>query len=90
MENFETYLDDFLYDLKNEAVNSLLENDEVYNELYDEVDIMLDSITSKYPDLFEELDALASKIAELENYESETLYKQGYKDCFKLLKLLDN
>ena len=32
---------------------------------------------------------LVSKIAELESFEREYLYKQGYKDCFRLLKLLD-
>lgn len=89
MENFETYLNDFLYDLKSETLNSLLEENDEYNELYDEVDELLDSITTEYPELFEKIDELVSKIAELESFESEYLYKQGYKDCFKLLKLLD-
>ena len=59
------------------------------NDLYDEVDELLDSITTEYPELFEKIDELVSKIAELESFESEYLYKQGYKDCFRLLKLLD-
>lgn len=89
MEISETYLNDFLYDLKSETLNSLLEKNDEYNELYDEVDELLDSITTDYPELFEKIDELVSKIAELESFESEYLYKQGYKDCFKLLKLLD-
>ena len=35
MEIFETYLNDFLYDLKSETLNSLLEVTDEYNELYD-------------------------------------------------------
>ena len=89
MEIFETYLSDFLYDLKSETLNSLLEENDEYNDLYDEVDELLDSITTEYPELFEKIDELVSKIAELESFESEYLYKQGYKDCFRLLKLLD-
>lgn len=53
MEIFETYLNDFLYDLKSETLNSLLEENDEYNELYDEVDELLDSITTEYPELFE-------------------------------------
>lgn len=90
MENYETFLNNFLYKLKHETVNYLLKEDVEYNEIYDEVDEILDSITSEYPQLFEQLDNLISKITELENFESEYLYKQGYKDCFKLLKLLDS
>lgn len=89
MEILETYLDDFLYNLKSETLNSLLEENDEYNDLYDEVDELLDSITTEYPELFEKIDKLVGKIAELESFESEYLYKQGYKDCFKLLKLLD-
>ena len=89
MEIFEAYFNDFLYDLKSETLNSLLEENDEYNELYDEVDALLDSITTEYPELFEKIDELVGKIAELESFESEYLYKQGYKDCFRLLKLLD-
>lgn len=89
MEIFETYLNDFLYDLKSEALNTLLEENSKYNVLYNEVDELLDSITTEYPELFEKIDELVSKLAELESFESEYLYKQGYKDCFRLLKLLD-
>ena len=89
MEIFETYLNDFLYDLKSEALNTLLEENSKYNVLYNEVGELLDSITTEYPELFEKIDELVSKIAELESFESVYLYKQGYKDCFRLLKLLD-
>ena len=37
MEIFGTYLNDFLYDLKSETLNSLLEENDEYNDLYDEV-----------------------------------------------------
>ena len=62
MEIFEAYFNDFLYDLKSETLNSLLEENDEYNELYDEVDALLDSITTEYPELFEKIDELVSKL----------------------------
>lgn len=90
MENYETYLDDFLYNLKCSTLNNLLIDNEDYIKLNDDIDKLTHSITSESPEISNKLDTLINKITELENYENEFLYKQGYKDCFKLLKLLDN
>ena len=90
MEIFETYLDDFLYNLKCSTLNNLLTENTEYNKLHDDITKLTHSITSESPEISNKLDTLINKITELENYENEFLYKQGYKDCFKLLKLLDN
>jgi len=90
MENYETYLDDFLYNLKYSTLNNLLTENTEYNKLHDDITKLTNSITSESPEISNKLDTLINKITELENYENEFLYKQGYKDCFKLLKLLDN
>lgn len=90
MENYETYLDDFLYNLKCSTLNNLLIENTEYNKLHDNITKLTNSITSESPEISNKLDTLIIKITELENYENEFLYKQGYKDCFKLLKLLDN
>ncbi|MBO4815950.1 MAG: hypothetical protein J5507_03320 [Clostridia bacterium] len=89
MENFETYLDDFLYNLKCSTLNNLLIDNADYIKLNDDIDKLTHSITSESPEISNKLDTLINKITELENFENEFLYKQGYKDCFKLLKLLD-
>ena len=90
MENFETYLDEFLYNLKCSTLNNLLTENSEYIKLHDDITKLTHSITSESPAISNKLDILINKITELENYENEFLYKQGYKDCFKLLKLLDN
>ena len=90
MENYETYLDEFLYNLKCSTLNNLLTENTEYNKLHDDITKLTHSIISESPEISNKLDTLINKITELENYENEFLYKQGYKDCFKLLKLLDN
>ena len=90
MENFETCLDDFLYDLKCNTLNTLLLDSNECLKLNDDVNKLTNVINSKNLEISNKLDALINKITQLGNYQNEFLYKQGYKDCFKLLKLLDN
>ena len=90
MENCEMCLDDFLYDLKCNTLNTLLLDSNEYIKLNDDVNKLTNIINSENPEISDRLDALINKITQLGNYENEFLYKQGYKDCFKLLKLLDN
>lgn len=90
MENFEMCLDDFLYDLKCNTLNTLLLDSNEYIKLNDDINKLTNIINSENPEIYDKLDELINKITQLGNYENEFLYKQGYKDCFKLLKLLDN
>lgn len=88
MENdYNEKFKDFLYELKDNALVNLRDNDNHYNSLID----MTVSLTDKklYDDItFRNVNKLSETYNEISSIEHDTLYYQGYLDCITLLKKL--
>ena len=90
LENeFEEDVDYFLQENKNRCCYNLQKNDWNYQNLLRKIHKLLDNLLKDKENKIELEDEFFDCFYELMGIESMFLYKQGYKDCFKLWRLLD-
>lgn len=86
---FEEDVDYFLQENKNRCCCTLRKNDWNYQNLLRKIHNLLDNLLKDKENKIELEDEFFDCFYELMGIESMFLYKQGYKDCFKLWRMLD-
>ena len=90
LENeFEEDVNYFLQENKNRNCCILQKNDWNYQNLLRKIHKLLDNLLKDKENKIELEDEFFDCFYELMGIESMFLYKQGYKDCFKLWRMLD-
>lgn len=88
-DEFEEDVDYFLQENKNRWCYNLQKNDWNYQNLLRKIHKLLDNLLKNKENKIELEDEFFDCFYELMGIESMFLYKQGYKDCFKLWRMLD-
>lgn len=86
---FEEELDEFFNNLINSYLNYLSQEDETYKKLGKNKNFCIENFLKDFPDTNDSLEKLINCIYLENEYEADTLYRQGFIDCFTFLKLLD-
>lgn len=86
---FEEDVDYFLQENKNRCCSVLRKNDWDYQNLLRKIHKLLDNLLKDKENKIELEDEFFDCFYELMGIESMYLYKKGYKDCFKLWRMLD-
>lgn len=86
---FEEELDEFFNNLINSYLNYLSQEDETYKRLGKNKNSCIEKFLKDFPNTNDSLEKLINYIYLENEYESNTLYRQGFIDCFNFLKLLD-
>lgn len=86
---FEEDVDYFLQENKNRSCSNLRKNDWNYQNLLKKIHKLLDNLLKDKENKIELEDEFFDCFYELMGIESMFLYKQGYKDCFKIIQLLE-
>lgn len=88
-DEFEEGINYFLQENKNEYCTDLQRNDWKYKSLLTKLHKFIEKLIKDKENKFELEDEFFECFYELMYVEGIFLYKQGYKDCFKLWKMLD-
>ncbi len=88
-DEFEEGINYFLQESKNEYCGDLQRNDWQYGNLLRKLHKFLDNLLKDKENKFELEDEFFDCFYELMGIESMFLYKQGYKDCYKIIQLLE-
>lgn len=86
---FEEDVDYFLQENKSRCCSNLRKNDWNYQNLLKKIHKLLDNLLKDKENKIELEDEFFDCFYELMGIESMFLYKQGYKDCFKIIQLLE-
>lgn len=86
---FEEDVDYFLQENKNRCCSDLRKNDWDYQNLLRKIHKLLDNLLKDKENKIQLEDEFFDCFYELMGIESMVLYRQGYKDCFKLWRMLD-
>lgn len=88
-DEFQENVDYFLQESKNVYSKMIKIQEKRYNDLLEKLHKFVEDLLKDKKDKFELEDEFFDCFYELIGIESMFLYKQGYKDCFKLWRMLD-
>lgn len=88
-DEFQENIDYFLQESKNVYSKMIKIQEKRYNDLLEKLHKFVEDLLKDKKDKFEIEDEFFDCFYELMGIESMFLYKQGYKDCFKLWRMLD-
>ncbi len=88
-DEFQENIDYFLQESKNVYSKMIKIQEKRYNDLLEKLHKFVEDLLKDKKDKFEIEDEFFDCFYELIGIESMFLYKQGYKDCFKLWRMLD-
>ncbi len=88
-DEFQENIDYFLQENKNVYSKMIKIQEKRYNDLLEKLHKFVEDLLKDKKDKFEIEDEFFDCFYELIGIESMFLYKQGYKDCFKLWRMLD-
>ncbi len=89
LKEFEEDVDYFVQENKNRYCGNLQKNDWDYQNLLRKIHKFIDKLLENKENKIELEDEFFDCFYELMGIESMFLYKQGYKDCFKIIQLLE-
>jgi len=89
-DEFQENIDYFLQESKNVYSKMIKIQEKRYNDLLEKLHKFVEDLLKDKKDKFEIEDEFFDCFYELIGIESMFLYKQGYKDCFKLWRMLDS
>lgn len=85
---FEENIDYFLQQSKNQHSKNVQKKDKRYGELLEKLHKFVDDLVKDKKDKFELEDEIFDCYYQLIYIEGMYLYKQGFKDCYKIIQLL--
>ncbi len=88
-DEFQENIDYFLQESKNVYSKMIKIQEKRYNDLLEKLHKFVEDLLKDKKNKFEIEDEFFDCFYELIGIESMFLYKQGYKDCFKLWRMLD-
>lgn len=89
-DEFQENIDYFLQESKNVYSKMIKIQEKRYNDLLEKLHKFVEDLLKDKKNKFEIEDEFFDCFYELIGIESMFLYKQGYKDCFKLWRMLDS
>lgn len=88
-DEFQENIDYFLQESKNVYSKMIKIQEKRYNDLLEKLHKFVEDLLKDKKDKFELEDEFFDCFYELIGIESMFLYKQGYKDCYKIIQLLE-
>ena len=88
-DEFQENIDYFLQESKNVHSKTIKVEEKQYNDLLEKLHKFVDDLLKDKKDKFELEDRFFDCFYELMHVESMYLYKQGFKDCYKIIQLLE-
>lgn len=89
MEKFNKNVEYFLQTNKNEYSKNLEKSNYRFNQLLKELHIFINKLLENNNEKFTLEDEIFDNFYELIQIESIYMYKKGFKDCYKIIKLLE-